>query len=71
MDKDKGSIGGLKKPPPVTKKLFYTSILFDTVGLLLCLFINWQMLLLMIVYVAVSKAYSWHGIRLKKFAFTG
>jgi 1,4-dihydroxy-2-naphthoate polyprenyltransferase len=71
MDKDVGSIGGLKKPPPVTKNLFYASILFDSTGLFLCLFINPTMLLLMLVYVGISKAYSWTGIRLKKYGFTG
>jgi 1,4-dihydroxy-2-naphthoate polyprenyltransferase len=71
MDDDKGSIGGLKNPPPVTKNLFYASILFDSIGLLLCALINVEMLFLMLLYVGVSKAYSWHGIRLKKYGFTG
>ena len=71
MDKDKGSIGGLKNPPPVTKKLFYASILFDVMGLLLSLFVSLKMLLLLLVYVGVSKAYSWHKIRLKKYGITG
>ncbi len=68
MDKDKGSIGGLKVPPPVTIKLYYASIIFDTAGLILCLFVNIRLALLMLLYVMVSKAYSWKGIRLKKYA---
>ena len=71
MDEDKGSIGGLKNPPPVTKKLFYASILFDSVGLLLCLLVHCELFLLMLVYVGISKAYSWKKIRLKKYGFTG
>ena len=71
MDNDKGSIGGLKNPPPATPKLYYASILFDSIGLLLCLLINWKMLLLMLIYISVSKAYSWRKIRLKKFGITG
>ena len=71
MDKDKGSIGGLKNPPPVTRKLFFASIFLDSIGLLLCLLVNFRMFLLMIVYIAVSKAYSWHAIRLKKYAVIG
>lgn len=71
MDNDKGSIGGLKNPPPVTMKLYYASIICDGIGLLLCLFINWQMLLMMMVYVGVSKAYSWKKIRLKKYGIAG
>jgi hypothetical protein len=71
MDKDKGSIGLLKHPPPVTKKLFYASILLDSIGLLLSLFIHWKMFFMMCVYIAVSKAYSWKKIRLKKYGITG
>jgi 1,4-dihydroxy-2-naphthoate octaprenyltransferase len=71
MDEDKGSIGGLKNPPPITKKLFYVSIIFDAAGLLLCLFINWQYLFLMMIYIAVSKAYSWKKLRLKRYGLAG
>jgi len=71
MDKDKGSIGGLKNPPPVTEKLYFTSIIFDCAGLFLCLLINWKMFFLMLLYVGVSKAYSWKNIRLKKYGITG
>ncbi len=66
MDKDTGSIGGLKNPPPVTRKLYYASIICDVAGLVLCAFAGWQNMLLVVLYVAFSKAYSWHGIRLKK-----
>lgn len=71
MDNDKGSIGGLKNPPPVTLKLYKVSILLDITGLLLCLLINWKLLFLMLIYIAVSKAYSWKKIRLKKYGITG
>ncbi len=71
MDNDKGSIGGLKNPPPVTRKLYTTSILFDSIGLLLSAFANWKMIPLMLVYVSVSKAYSWHKIRLKRYGIPG
>jgi 1,4-dihydroxy-2-naphthoate octaprenyltransferase len=71
MDNDKGSIGGLKNPPPATLKLYKVSILLDMTGLFLCLLINWKLLFLMLVYIAVSKAYSWKKIRLKKYGITG
>jgi 1,4-dihydroxy-2-naphthoate octaprenyltransferase len=71
MDNDKGSIGGLKNPPPATVKLFYISILLDVIGLLTCLLVSWRLVLLMMVYIVVSKAYSWKGVRLKKYGFTG
>jgi 1,4-dihydroxy-2-naphthoate octaprenyltransferase len=71
MDQDKGSIGGLKNPPPVTKKLFYMSIILDLAGLALCVFIDPSMIFLMMVYIGVSKAYSWKKIRLKKYGYSG
>jgi 1,4-dihydroxy-2-naphthoate octaprenyltransferase len=66
MDKDKGSIGGLKNPPPVTKSLYHASLIMDGIGLMLSALIGLQMVLMIALYIAVSKAYSWHGIRLKK-----
>ncbi len=69
MDKDTGSIGGLRNPPPVTRKLYYASILFDIAGMLLTACSGWQNMLLMAGYVAFSKAYSWQGIRLKKYTW--
>jgi 1,4-dihydroxy-2-naphthoate octaprenyltransferase len=71
MDKDTGSIGGLEHPPPVTKKLYAASILFDLAGLLLCSFSGWRNALIMAGYIAFSKAYSGHGVRLKKRAWAG
>jgi 1,4-dihydroxy-2-naphthoate polyprenyltransferase len=69
MDKDTGSIGGLEKPPPVTPRLYYASIIVDIAGLLLCSLSGWQNAVVMAGYVAFSKSYSWHGIRLKKYAY--
>jgi len=69
MDKDTGSIGGLKNPPPVTRKLYYASIVCDVAGLGLCALTGWRNMLLLAVYVAFSKAYSWHGIRIKKYTY--
>jgi len=69
MDKDTGSIGGLKNPPPVTRKLYYASMVCDVAGLALCAVTGWRNILLLAVYVAFSKAYSWHGIRIKKYTY--
>jgi len=71
MDEDKGSIGGLKNPPPVTRKLYYVSILFDATGIMLCFLINLKMVLMMLVYISISKLYSWKKTRLKKYGVTG
>jgi 1,4-dihydroxy-2-naphthoate octaprenyltransferase len=69
MDKDTGSIGGLKHPPPVTRRLYYASIVVDVAGLAICAIAGWKLMLVMAGYVAFSKAYSWEGIRLKKYGY--
>lgn len=71
MDKDTGSIGGLRNPPAATVKLYYASIVIDITGLLLCSIAGWKYSLLLLVYIIFSKAYSWHGIRIKSHAYTG
>ncbi len=71
MDKDEGAIGGIEKPPPVTRQMYYVSIIFDVCGLLLCSLAGWGHVLVMMGYIAFSKAYSWYGIRLKKYPAIG
>ena len=69
FDKDEESIGGLEKPPPVSKELYYTSLVFDFIGLAMALFINYGFLIMIFIYGLVSKAYSHPSIRLKKYPF--
>lgn len=72
FDKDEKSIGGLKNPPPVTKGLYYLSLLFDAIALMLgFLKISLLFALLLLIYGLVSKAYSHPSIRLKKFPIGG
>lgn len=71
MDQDEGSIGGLKDPPKASLNVYYASILFDLTALVLSLFSGWQLFLLLLPYIAASKAYSWRGIRLKKRPIAG
>lgn len=71
MDKDEGAIGGLEHPPPVTKDMYYVSMVYDIAGLLLCAITGWQNVLVMMGYIAFSKSYSWYGIRLKKYPYLG
>lgn len=68
FDKDEKSIGGLENPPAVDKELYYVSLVFDVVALLLGFLINWRFSLMMFIYGLVSKAYSHPAIRLKKYA---
>jgi 1,4-dihydroxy-2-naphthoate octaprenyltransferase len=68
-DKDEGSIGGLKNPPKVDKKLLKAANIFDSIGLLLSwIFLGALFAGCALLYVLVSRAYSWPGIRLKKYA---
>jgi 1,4-dihydroxy-2-naphthoate octaprenyltransferase len=69
MDNDTESIGGIEKPPLPTKNLFYISFLFDIIGLVLCCFVSLGFAALIILYVLASRAYSFKGIRLKKYPF--
>jgi 1,4-dihydroxy-2-naphthoate octaprenyltransferase len=71
MDKDTGSIGALESPPPVTSLSYYISILFDLIGISLMFFIHIKMVFMIMVYILISKVYSWNKTRLKKLPFTG
>ncbi len=71
MDQDESSIGGLKNPPKPTQKLFYASIIFDTIGLSLSLLVGINFFVGVLVYMLASKAYSYKGTRLKKHPIPG
>ncbi|MBD2702620.1 UbiA prenyltransferase family protein [Spirosoma sp. BT702] len=66
-DKDEGSIGGLETPPPVTKTLYWVSWAFDIVALILGAFVGWPFVVYLLIYGFTTKAYSYDGIRLKKY----
>jgi len=66
-DKDEDSIGGLKTPPKVTPELLHLVWLFDALALAGSLLLGWPFTVLVVVYLLVSKAYSYEGIRLKKY----
>jgi 1,4-dihydroxy-2-naphthoate octaprenyltransferase len=71
FDKDEGSIGLLKNPPPVTIGLYYTSLIFDFIGIALAWLISMEFAVLVFVYGLASKAYSHPGVRLKKYPYLG
>ncbi|AMM50264.1 UbiA prenyltransferase [Rufibacter sp. DG15C] len=68
-DRDEGSIGGLKHPPQVTESLYWLVLVFDVLAVGLSLLISWPFAVMVLVYLLVSKAYSFKGIRLKKYPF--
>jgi 1,4-dihydroxy-2-naphthoate octaprenyltransferase len=71
MDRDTGSIGGVEKPPPPSRQLYRVSIILDCAGILLSLMIGPLFAAVMLFYIGASKAYSYRGIRLKKFPYLG
>lgn len=71
QDRDESSIGGLKHPPRVTKNLFYATLSFDLVGIVCGLFISVYFSIFTLVFVLMSRAYSYRKIRLKQYAIIG
>jgi 1,4-dihydroxy-2-naphthoate octaprenyltransferase len=71
MDRDEGSIGGLKNPLQPTRQLFIVTIIMDIIALFLSCFISIYFVLGILIYILASRAYSYRGIRLKKFPVIG
>ena len=71
MDRDTESIGGLEKPPPPSPQLFWVTVVLDVIAMLLSLIIGPIFTLVMLFYIGASKAYSYRGIRLKKYPYLG
>ena len=71
MDRDTDSIGGLEKPPPPSRQLYLLTILLDIAAILLSVLIHPLFPAFMLLYIGASKAYSYRGIRLKKFPVLG
>jgi 1,4-dihydroxy-2-naphthoate octaprenyltransferase len=71
MDRDTESIGGLEKPPPPSVQLFWVTVVLDSIGILLSLLIGPVFTLVILFYIGASKAYSYRGIRLKKYPYLG
>lgn len=71
MDRDTGSIGGVKNPMQPTKQLYIVTMILDVLALDLSLLIGWLFTLGIFLYIVASKAYSWKVIRLKKYPFIG
>jgi 1,4-dihydroxy-2-naphthoate octaprenyltransferase len=71
MDRDESPIGGLASPMKPTKQLFYVSVVMDAVAVLLSLFVSIVFAAGVLLYVLASRAYSYRGIRLKKYPVIG
>jgi 1,4-dihydroxy-2-naphthoate octaprenyltransferase len=71
MDRDEGSIGGVKNPLQPTRQLFIVSLVMDATAILLSLLVSNWFAICIVAYIAASRAYSYRGIRLKKYPVIG
>ncbi len=72
MDRDTGSIGGLKNPPEVPQSIYMLSIVFDVLALCISyMFLGFPVFALIVSYIIASRTYSYRGIRLKKYPWVG
>jgi 1,4-dihydroxy-2-naphthoate octaprenyltransferase len=71
MDRDEKPIGGLQNPLQPTRQLFYTTVLMDSIAIVLSFFISQVFALGILLYILASRAYSYRRIRLKQYPVTG
>lgn len=72
MDRDEGSIGGLKTPPKIPTSLIKVVNALDILAVFLSyLLINGAVALMIFIYIMVSRAYSYRNIRIKKYPVSG
>lgn len=71
MDRDTESIGGIKNPKQPTIQLFYTTVLLDAIAIGISFYISLYFSLGIFAYILASRAYSYRGIRLKKYPVLG
>lgn len=71
MDRDTGSIGGVKDPMQPTRQLFYASLMMDVLAVGLSLLISGSFAWCILIYIVCSRMYSYRGIRLKQYPILG
>lgn len=71
MDRDETSIGGIRNPLQPTKQLFQFTIAMDIIAVVLALMVSMYFSAGILAYILVSRAYSYRGIRLKKYPVIG
>jgi 1,4-dihydroxy-2-naphthoate polyprenyltransferase len=71
MDRDKGSIGGIAKPLAPTTQLFWVSVIMDVIAVVAGFYISYYFAAGLLFYIIASRAYSYRGIRLKKYPVGG
>lgn len=71
MDRDETPIGGVAKPLQPTKQLFFASVIMDCVAILISFVVSAYFALGILLYIMASRAYSFRGIRLKRYPVIG
>jgi 1,4-dihydroxy-2-naphthoate polyprenyltransferase len=71
MDRDETPVGGLKNPLLPTKQLFWVTVAMDVAAIALSFLIGGVFAIGIFLYILASRAYSYRGIRLKKYAIVG
>lgn len=66
-DQDKGSVGGLKAPPPAGKKTWLLALIFEAVALVMGFIWSLSFGLSLLAFAIASRLYSYPGVRLKKY----
>lgn len=71
MDQDDTPIGGLEQPMQPTRQLFIVTVVMDSLSVLLSLWVSMYFSIGVLLYILVSRAYSYRGIRLKRYPIIG
>jgi 1,4-dihydroxy-2-naphthoate polyprenyltransferase len=71
MDRDESPIGGLATPMKPTRQLFLVTVFMDCIALVAAACLSWLTALGILFYILASRAYSYRGIRLKKYPVLG
>lgn len=71
MDQDDSPIGGLEQPMQPTRQLFIVTVVMDSLAVLLSLLVSMYFSIGVLLYILVSRAYSYRGIRLKQYPIIG
>ena len=71
MDRDTVRSAGWSTRLQPTRQLYRVTLVMDVLALLLSLLIGWYFAAGLLLYILASRAYSYRGIRLKKYPFLG
>jgi len=70
-DRDQGSVGGIKNPPPPNTKMLWLANMLDITALILAVSMNVEIMILCLLYIIASRLYSYKPIRLKAYPILG